>query len=509
MQIRIHSLLAAALVGGLVVPAGAWAQTTGACGQTAVLTETLQAPLSPGFAPIRQFVQIRRNEPRYVEFSLDTPQDLTLRTEAPTIDPTIALYDRGGQVVAWDDDGGGGTDALVAQSLSAGDYCVQVRPIGAEPVDFAELVLILEEGFTVLPGQEAPCTAATTQDLAMGVSSPFESIALDGVTDPASGRSDYRLSLAGPLGMRIDLASGEFDTLLEVYDAAGNQVATNDDFSGTDSRVEQAFAPGDYCVVARGFDDGGGAYTMAMSESDVEPPPLPCSDPALTTVLATGFGPEGEAARAQGSIDPDLLRSWFALNVAAPVDVQIDARSAALDTILEIHDSTGSLVAENDDGPDGTNSRVETALAAGDYCVTVRDYNDATGAFDLSLVPVGMAPPPTPNGGPDPAQATEVEDMGVLGDIVRSYTIGGGETLWASFTLESPAPVTVSGMSVSSEFSVALFAQDGTPLGEAGPVAAMNPAEVTADLPAGAFMVALTNHGATGTILRQITVSRN
>jgi hypothetical protein len=485
------------------------AQTTGACGQTAALTESLPASIAPGFAPIRQFVQIRRSEARYLEFSLDTPLDLTLRTEAPTTDPAIALYDQSGQVVGWDDDSGGGTDALVAQSLDAGNYCVQVRPIGAEPVDFAELVLIFEEGIVTAPGEELPCSSPATQDLASGVSSPFASIALDGVTDPVSGRSDYRLSLAGQLGLKIDLASGEFDTLLEIYDATGAQVATNDDFAGTDSRVEQAFAPGDYCVVARSFGEGGGAYTMAVSESDVQFPPQPCSDPALTSLLAADFGPGGEAARAQGMIDPDLLQSWYALSVAAPVDVQIDARSFALDTILEVYDSAGSLVAENDDGPDGTNSRIETTLGAGDYCVTVRDYSESTGAFDLSLVPAGMSPPAVATETPDPALAAEVEDMGVLGDVVRSYTIGGDATLWASFTMEGPGSVTVSGMSVSSEFSVALIAEDGTSLGETGPVAAMSPADVTVDLPAGKFLVALTNYGATGTILRQITVRRN
>ena len=152
MQIKTLSLLAAALAGGLLLPMSAKAQTTGACGQTAALTESLPATLSPGFEPIRQFVQIRRSEARYVEFSLDTPLDITLRTEAPTTDPAIALYDQSGQVVGWDDDSGGGTDALVAQSLDAGDYCVQVRPIGADPVDFAELVLILEEGIVACAG---------------------------------------------------------------------------------------------------------------------------------------------------------------------------------------------------------------------------------------------------------------------------------------------------------------------------------------------------------------------
>ena len=190
-------------------------------------------------------------------------------------------------------------------------------------------------------------------------------------------------------------------------------------------------------------------------------------------------------------IDPDLLQSWYALNVATAVDVQIDARSSALDTVLQIYDSAGSLVAENDDGPDGTNSRIETTLGAGDYCVTVRDYADATGAFDLSLVPAGMAPPPVPRRDAGPVAGGEVEDMGVLSDMVRSYTVGGGETLWASFALEAPASVTVAGMSVSSEFSIALYAEDGTPLGEAGPTPAMSPAEFVSrptggDIPGGA-----------------------
>jgi hypothetical protein len=110
---------------------------------------------------------------------------------------------------------------------------------------------------------------------------------------------------------------------------------------------------------------------------------------------------------------------------------------------------------------------------------------------------------------PDPAAATDVEDMGMLGDVLRSYTIGGEATLWTSFTLESPAPVTVNGMSVSSDFSVAVFGPDGAALGEAGPVAAMSPADVALDLGPGKYLVALTNHGASGTILRQVTVTRN
>jgi hypothetical protein len=509
MHTRIFPFLAPVLAGGLLLPVAAVAQATGTCGQTAALTESLDAALSPGFDPVRRFVQIRRTEARYVEFALDAPEDVTLRTEAPTIDPAIALYDQSGQLVGWDDDGGGGTNALVAQSLRAGRYCVQVRPIGASPVDFAEVVLIIEPGIVAAPGQEAPCSTAATQDLALGLTAPVDPIAVDDATDPEIGRRDYNLSLAEPLGLRIELASGEFDTVLEVFDASGETVASNDDFSGTDSRVEQVFPAGNYCVVARSFGDAGGSFSMAVSEADIAPPAMPCGDPARTEALTSGFGPGGAPARVQGTIPADLLQSWYALNVSAPVDLQLDARSLSLDTVLEVYDSAGALVAENDDGPDGTNSRIEATLFPGDYCVTVRGYDDGVGAFDLSLVPAGMSPPDTAVGAPDPATAGDVEEMGILGDVVRSFTIGGDATLWTSFVLEGGAAVTVTGMSISSDFSIALFAEDGTPLGETGPVAAMSPAELSADLPAGTFLVALTNHGGMGTLLRQVTVTRN
>jgi hypothetical protein len=176
--------------------------------------------------------------------------------------------------------------------------------------------------------------------------------------------------------------------------------------------------------------------------------------------------------------------------------------------VVTLYDATGGFLDENDDGPEGTDSRLETMLDQGEYCVVVRGYGDAAGPFDLSVSPAGMAPPPVETERPDPAAAQEIEDMGLLNDVVRSYTIGGEATLWASFALAAPATVTVSGMSVSSDYSVAVFAPDGTSLGEAGPVPAMSPIDLPLDLGPGPYLVALTNHGASGTLLRQITVTR-
>jgi hypothetical protein len=485
----------------------AQAQSRGACGQPLDLTDVLPGSLSSGFETSRTFVEIRRSEPRYVEFALDAPQPVTLRTEAASGDPTITLYDETGRSLGWDDDSGGSLQALLALELSGGRYCAQLRPAGSSPVEFDVFVLLVESGLNGPVAPEPPCSDPTKiVELARGLSAPVSPVAVEGIVDDATGRGDFLLTLAEPLGLRIDAASGSFDTVLTITDMDGNYVAENDDFSGSDSRIEEAFVPGDYCLSVRSYDGTGGSFTVAVSEADISPPPMPCEDPSLVGDLALAFGPGVAPVGQSGVIDSQIGQSWYRLTVADSVDVRLDLRSDEFDTVLQLFDMGGGLIEENDDGPDGTNSRVEAALAPGDYCVAVRGYADSTGAFDLVLAAAGVPASPST---PDPATAASVEDMGTLSGELRSYTISGDPTLWASFETEDAATVTVQGVSVSSDFSVTLFAEDGTVVAEAGPVQAMSAAEIGMDLDPGRYLVALTNYGGSGTLLRQITVKRD
>jgi hypothetical protein len=486
----------------------ALAQMAGGCGQPVASTQVFADPLSEGFEPLRSFVEIRRSEPRYVEFVLDAQQPVTLRTDAPDTDPMIALYDERGGLVTWDDDSGGALQALIAEQLPAGRYCAQIRPAGAAPVDFSVAVLVIESGLRFAPGTGTPCAdPATVRDLALSLARPVSPVALDAATDAGTGFGDFRMSLSESLGLRIDAASAEFDTYLTVLDTAGNIVAENDDFSGLDSRIEQAFPAGDYCVSVRAVGGGGGGFSVALSEADIVPPAMPCGDPARVAALAAGFGPGAPATAQRGALDPASGESWFGFSVGEQVEVRLDAASTEFDTMVDLHDMNGGFLASNDDGPDGgTDSRIETALAPGDYCITVRSFDGTAGAFDLTLAAAGAPAIPGPL---DPAQATAIEDMGVLDDEVRSYTISSDPALWTAFTVTTTGPVTVQGVSVSSAFSITLFAEDGTELAAAGPVEPMSAATVSAELPPGRYLVALVNEGAMGTILRQVTVTRD
>ena len=73
----------------------------------------------------------------------------------------------------------------------------------------------------------------------------------------------------------------------------------------------------------------------------------------------------------------------YTLEVVSAGEYTLDLRSDEFDTVLEI-DGRG-LSLEDDDGGDGTNSRLSQRLAAGSYEVRVRSFgNDSTGSYTLT-----------------------------------------------------------------------------------------------------------------------------
>lgn len=73
----------------------------------------------------------------------------------------------------------------------------------------------------------------------------------------------------------------------------------------------------------------------------------------------------------------------YTLEVVSAGEYTLDLRSDDLDTVLEIEGRGLSL--EDDDGGDGTNSRLSQGLAAGSYEVRVRSFgNDGAGTYTLN-----------------------------------------------------------------------------------------------------------------------------
>ena len=76
----------------------------------------------------------------------------------------------------------------------------------------------------------------------------------------------YLLEIARPQRVLIALSSAVFDTYLEVFAADGSWIDTNDDFGGTDSRLELSLAAGLYRIEVSGFwSDDEGAYRISFA----------------------------------------------------------------------------------------------------------------------------------------------------------------------------------------------------------------------------------------------------
>ena len=100
---------------------GAFAQAAvGACGQPAALNGgTLMLDRQPAEV-VGAFTQITRNEPRYVELTVNAPMTLTIATVAEGVDTTLILFDQYGGVVASNDDPPGSNAARIITKLEPG-----------------------------------------------------------------------------------------------------------------------------------------------------------------------------------------------------------------------------------------------------------------------------------------------------------------------------------------------------------------------------------------------------
>lgn len=521
IPLRRSAFVVLALVAA--TPLSAQTAAPGACGQPSALTTRLAAQLPAGFPQLRLPLLLQRSEPAYVEFSLASPQEVSLYSESTTGDPVMALYDASGALLAWDDDSAGDLNALIVRSLDAGTYCTQLRAIGAAPVEAITFNLVVESGTFVPdlpPSGTIDCGGPGLAGyLAVGLTPQADPVGRAGRTNDATGESWYGLSVDAHATLRIDAASDEIDTVLEIFGEDGGTLHENDDYPGlgTDSRIEAAFAPGDYCVKVRGFAGAEGGYTLAVApvEGSAQTDTTfgavgagPCGDPALTETLASGLTSSSAPTRINGATDPQIRAGWYSLSLAEQVEIMLQATSGELDTVLELYDGGGSLLVENDDYPGmGTDSRIDALLDPGDYCVLVRGFADSEGPFTLALSIAG-GPAAAPDL-PDPREAADIEDMGLLTDEVRSYAITSDEALFASFAVNEPGPVVVEGVSVSSAFLIALYDADAELVEATEMMPPFGAATLTLDLPVGVYLVGLVNDGVTGApLLRQITVRR-
>lgn len=184
-----------------------------------------------------------------------------------------------------------------------------------------------------------------------------------------SEAGDYRIEAMG---------RGGGDTVIEVTDAAGNFVISDDDSGGEGSSLAETFLnPGTYCVAMRSFD--GTPLTGFVRAGRIDQEPL---TPGFGGGAQTGSG-DCDLSQAQPLIfDEPVTQSFtdqrfYRLQLDSPQALSLTAENEDADPILTLFDDAGNWLAENDDF-DGLNSRIDMIdpLPMGEYCISLGLYGD-------------------------------------------------------------------------------------------------------------------------------------
>ncbi len=294
-------------------------------------------------------------------------------------------------------------------------------------------------------------------------------------------RNEYvaLFSVSAPTQVRVEAQGrGGGDPVIDLRDAAGNIVVSDDDSGGEGaSRAETNLQPGTYCLSMTSYDGAPmtgfvrvgrveqEALTAGTGVAPVDPITDPVTDPVGTDpiVPSSGFGCSavsnflGGGAPIDGALGGAGVSATASVNqvdawgftLSGSTALSIIAENPSADPVITLYDAFGNYLAENDDF-DGLNSRIDmiTGLSAGDYCIEMRALSDENLPITVSVVgydaaaaqastyDTGEASPPLDGSHP-------VTMMGQLGNRVRQDVNTSYTASWFAFDIETPGLVLI------------------------------------------------------------------
>lgn len=311
-------------------------------------------------------------------------QRFALALDADDFDPVVRVgrmdRDRFEELGSNDDSVAGGLNSyLIFTAPRAGEFVARVEPIQAEGL-----------GAYTLTVSEAP-PRPTAAPLALGAEVSGELTESDGVNDGGARTDVYRIEAAAGQRIEASAASDAFDTFLELYDASGASVDSDDDGagSGTDSKLTYTLADaGPYTLQLRGVGENPtGAYTLSLAAAAPEPAAVP---------LAFGAVTQGEISTGDPSDDENRHYDAYAFSGTEGNRVQVIMRSGDFDTFLQIgRAGRFEALGSDDDGlAEGTDSRLNFTLPeTGDYVLRASPLgSEEKGLYSIELLDRGPQP---------------------------------------------------------------------------------------------------------------------
>lgn len=216
----------------------------------------------------------------------------------------------------------------------------------------------------------------------------------------STGEYNDAWTFQGRRGQQLDvrLTSSGFDPYVAINGPDGFSAFNDDDATADGSRDSRMLvtlpADGEYRITATSYASGEtGAYRLAVLEGEgVEAPP---SAPVRSSEQATAVGGieigqtvSGALSAGDETLDSGEYVDTYRFQGRRGQRIAAELTSSAFDAYLILRDPSGEQQ-DNDDGTDGTNSRLDTVLAQdGEYEVRVTSYQPGeTGSYRFSVTP--------------------------------------------------------------------------------------------------------------------------
>ncbi len=217
-----------------------------------------------------------------------------------------------------------------------------------------------------------------------------------------AGKEPKQIAIRG-IGPSLPLGGRLSNPVLSLYDGNSALVASNDNWNSTRNAVlATGLAPNDEHEAAIAVELAPGSYTAILSGGDtvsgvalVEVYDLtPDSDSAVANISTRGEVESGDNVMIGGFIIGADTSTEVLVRAIGPSLTQFGVMGALQDPVLELHDSAGVLLFQNDNWrstqqadivasglppSDDRESAILATLQPGSYTAIVRGQNDSTG----------------------------------------------------------------------------------------------------------------------------------
>jgi subtilisin len=324
-------------------------------------------------------------------FSGTTGQQIAIAMSSSAFDTFLHLIGPNGAVLATDDDSGDGSNSRIPASglltlPSNGTYTIQATSFSANTSGLYSLSLTVQtpggcaSSTPISFGQTINGTLSNT-DCRLEDNSFFDTYTFNGTTGQQ---------------ISISMSSGTFDTFLFLRRPDGSILTADDDGGGgTNSRIPAGSGfftlptSGVYTILANSFAASTtGAYSLTLSISGVT---------CTSAPISFGQTINGTLSNTDCRLSDNSFFDSYTFSGTAGQSISVSMTSATIDTYLLLLGPDGTLLAEDDDGGSGLNSRIPpesgtlTLPVTGTYRILANSFApNVTGTYSLTLS--GTAP---------------------------------------------------------------------------------------------------------------------